>query len=139
MENNESNSTGKTTGLIIGIVVVVLCICLIVVGIGGYAFYIYSQAASSGDLPVFAEPLLPNNPGEEEDPQIQRPPVDSISNETIETLENSIVPVNDPRELACRLDGKCGVPKVMAESAAPRSLGEKQEFLGTRPGYEREY
>ena len=128
MENNESNSTGTTKGLIVGIVVVLACICLIAMGIGGYAFYIFSQSVSSGDLPVFVEPVVPNNPVEEEDPQIQRPPVDSISNETIETLENSIVPVNDPRELACRLDGKCGVPEVMAESAAPRSLGEKQNF-----------
>ena len=128
MENNESNSTGTSKGLIVGIVVVLACICLIVLGMAGYAFYIFSQSASSGDLPVFVEPIAPNNPVEEEDPQIQRPPVDSISNETIETLENTIVPVNDPRELACRLDGKCGVPEVIAESAAPRSLGEKQNF-----------
>lgn len=128
MENNESNSTGTTKGLIIGIVVVLACICLIVLGMAGYAFYIFSQSSSFGEVPVFVEPVSPNNPVQEEEPEIQRPPADSISNETIETLENSIVPVNDPRELACRLDGKCGVPEVMAESAAPRSLGEKQNF-----------
>lgn len=128
MENNENASNGTTKGLIIGIVVVLACICLIVLGMGGYAFYIFSQSSSFGESPVFVEPVSPNNPVEEEEPQIQRPPTDSISNETIETLENTIVPVNDPRELACRLDGKCGVPEVMAESAAPRSLGEKQNF-----------
>ena len=53
MENNDSNSTGKTTGLIVGIVIVLACICLITLGISGYAFYIFSQSASAGDLPVF--------------------------------------------------------------------------------------
>ncbi|MBN8654801.1 MAG: immune inhibitor A [Anaerolineae bacterium] len=128
MENTENDSNGTTKGLIIGIVVVLACICLIVLGMAGYAFYIFSQSSSFGESPVFVEPVSPNNPVQEEEPEIQRPPTDSISNETIETLENSIVPVNDPRELACRLDGKCGVPEVMAESAAPRSLGEKQNF-----------
>ena len=129
MENTEPKSSGATTGLIVGIVVLLCCLCLLALGIGGYAFYTLSQPGTSGDLPIFVEPISPNNPDTQtEDLKLVRPPVASISAETVETLENTVVPENDPRVMACRLDGKCGVPEVMAESAAPRSVGEQQNF-----------
>jgi immune inhibitor A len=57
-----------------------------------------------------------------------RPPVDSLSKETMEILQNTIVPSNDPRELACRLANNCNVPEVMATTAAPRQIGETDMF-----------
>ncbi len=122
MENPEKQSSGATMGIVIGVVVLLCCLCLLVLGIGGYAYFTLMPNSPSGDLPIFP-PSVPN-----EEPQIERPDAGSITNETVETLENTIVPVNDPRELACRLDGKCDVPEVMAESAAPRSVGEQQNF-----------
>ncbi|MBI2333141.1 MAG: hypothetical protein HYU84_13460 [Chloroflexi bacterium] len=129
IDNYEKKSSGATTGIIVGIVVLLCCLCLLALGIGGYAYYTVAQSGSSGDFPVFVDPISPDEPpSQSESPEIKRPPVDSISGETVETLENTVVPANDPRELACRLDGKCGVPEVMAESAVLRSVGEKQNF-----------
>lgn len=122
METPEKKSSGSTMGIVIGIFVLLCCLCLIVLGMGGYAYYTFMQTAPMGDFPAFPsnEPTIV--------PQIERPETGSVTNETVLTLENTIVPVNDPRELACRLDGKCGVPEVMAESAAPRLVGDRDNF-----------
>ncbi|MCB0103263.1 MAG: immune inhibitor A [Anaerolineales bacterium] len=122
METPEKKSSGSTMGIVIGIFVLLCCLCLIVLGMGGYAYYTFMQTAPMGDFPAFPsnEPTVV--------PQIERPETGSVTNETVLTLENTIVPVNDPRELACRLDGKCGVPEVMAESAAPRLVGDRDNF-----------
>lgn len=127
MDSTENNSTG-TTGIIVGSVLLFGCLCLLLVGIGGYAFYTFSQNIPAKELPVFADPIEPVPGAPDEEAKIVRPPVDSITGETIETLESSVVPVNDPRELACRLTGNCNVPEVTATTAAPRSVGEKQNF-----------
>ena len=118
------------TSIIVGIVVLLCCLCLLAAGIGGYAYYTFMQSGSTGPIEVFGDPISPdNNPTQPTEPtELVRPSVDSISSETVDTLENAIVPENDPRVLACRLDGKCGVPEVMATSASPRSVGEQQNF-----------
>ncbi len=126
VENNVKKSSGGVTGVAIGIAVLLCCLCLGALGAFGYAVYLFAQDIPAVDLPVEIGDFEPGTPTAE--PEIVRPPVDSVSNETVEVLENSIVPENDPRELACRLDGKCNVPEVMAESAAPLSVGAKQNF-----------
>ena len=125
----EKKSSNKVW--IAGIVVLVLCICVMVLGIGGAAYYAFSQTPTvvddPGNDPGQVNPNSGNNdPSNPSD--VSRPPVDSISNETIETLEATIVPKNDSRSLACRLDGLCNVPEVMATSAAPRVVGDKDKF-----------
>ena len=57
-----------------------------------------------------------------------RPPADTISTETIQTLDQSIVPENDVYELACRLQGNCNVPNTLPAPAAPLTVGTKQKF-----------
>lgn len=121
----ENKSSRNTTGLIIGVIVLLCCLCLLLAGIGGYAYLTLMPTTSSNEEPFFP-PLAP--PTEEQPSQIERPDAGTVSSETLETLENTIVPINDPRELACRLDGKCNVPEVLATSSAPRSVGEKQNF-----------
>ncbi|HNO93402.1 MAG TPA: hypothetical protein PKJ84_04480, partial [Anaerolineales bacterium] len=130
MDNLENKSSGGMTSIIVGIVVLLCCLCLLAAGIGGYAYYTFMQSGSTGPIEVFGDPISPdNNPTQPTEPtELIRPSVDSISSETVDTLENAIVPENDPRVLACRLDGKCGVPEVMATSASPRSVGEQQNF-----------
>ncbi|MFN8432550.1 MAG: immune inhibitor A [Anaerolineales bacterium] len=130
MDNLENKSSGGMTSIIVGIVVLLCCLCLLAAGIGGYAYYTFMQSGSTGPIEVFGDPIAPdNNPTQPTEPtELVRPSVDSISSETVETLENTTVPENDPRVLACRLDGKCGVPEVMATSASPRSVGEQQNF-----------
>ena len=64
-------------------------------------------------------------------PEMTRPPVDGISSETLETLENLTLAQNQPNELACRLDGICNIPTEMAVSAFPRIVGETEIFWAT--------
>lgn len=46
-------------------------------------------------------------------------------------LRSVIVPVSDPIDLAQRLEGKQGVPRILAETAAPLPLGTVKSFWAT--------
>lgn len=127
----EFNKPGSTTAIIIGIVVLLCCICLIALGVGGYILYTYSvQAAQDIGLPIEA-PFVPATTPE---PVVTRPPADQVSTDTLKTLEATVVPFNDPSALACRLKGVCNIPEVMATSAAPRQVGDKNTFWATDMG-----
>ncbi|NJN79983.1 MAG: hypothetical protein HC797_05670, partial [Anaerolineales bacterium] len=117
----ENKSGATTTGIIIGVLALLCCVCVIALGAAGYIFYT-TIPSDITNLPVFTE----TEPTVE--PEIIRLPVDSFSNETLQVLQTSIVPVNNPRELACRLNGKCNIPEVMATSALPRVVGDKDNF-----------
>lgn len=125
----ENETTGKKSGnsaIIIGIVVLLCCICTIVTGLGGYLLYSSAPSIPVSDIPIFTDDSTPTAA-----PEVTRPPADSISTETLEILENTIVPPNEPKELACRMEGKCDVPDVIATSAAPRVVGETDKFWVT--------
>jgi hypothetical protein len=120
-KENPSN----TTALVIGIAALLCCICALAAGMAGYAFYVLRPA----EVVETFDPIPPQNADPGVTPQgINRPPVETISTETLEILQNTVVPNNDPWDLACRLKGLCGVPEVLATSAAPRVVGEKQNF-----------
>lgn len=51
--------------------------------------------------------------------------------QTLDVLNESIVPINDPIDLAGRLGGKPGVPDVLIDLNAPYSVGERKEFWAT--------
>ncbi len=129
METNKSNST---VAIVIGIVALLCCICLIVAGVGGYIFYTYSmQTIEDIGLPV-DDPFSPSTPTPPV--VVTRPPMDQISTNTLETLETAVVPVNDPRELTCRLEGNCNIPEVLADNASARQVGEADTFWATDMG-----
>lgn len=50
---------------------------------------------------------------------------------TLDTLENTIVPINDPVELAERLGGIPDVPNTLIDEAAPYSVGARKDFWVT--------
>src|SRR5690348_12313621 len=107
MEENKPNNNG-TSMLIAGIVIVLCCICVIVAGLGGYLFYGFSTIAGTD---VFAvTPVGDDTPVPGDTSDLFRPPLDTISAETIQALDESVVPENDVYELACRMQGKCNVP-----------------------------
>ncbi len=120
----EENKSG-TTAIVIGIVALLCCICLLVAGVGGYAYYSIAGTSIISD-PTVDVPSNGDSPAVE--PEVTRPPVDSVSGDTLQTLETTIVPPNEPKELACRLEGKCNVPDVIATTAEPRSIGEVDNF-----------
>lgn len=120
---NSSNRSGSTTaGIIIGILVLLCCVCVIAIAAAGY--WLYGLVPSEiTEIPVFTETTI--------EPEITRPPVETITNETLEVLKNTIVPVSDPRILACRLRALCDIPEVTATSAVTRVVGDKDNFWVT--------
>ncbi len=125
---NENNGTSKSgvTALVIGIAVLVCCICLLVAGIVGYGYYAYTRIVPTI---TSAEPVFPIETEEPAPPpEIFRPTEESLSNETLETLSQSVVPENDVYELACRLQDKCNIAETLAPPPAPLAVGTVKKF-----------
>jgi hypothetical protein len=116
----------NNTILIVSILILLCCICAIAVGLGGY---LYFNSAGQSVIPgkVFPAPLSDtgtSTPG----PTVMRPPADTISTDTIKTLDQTVVPENDVYELACRLQDICNVPRTLPAPATPLTIGTKQKF-----------
>ncbi len=103
MEDNKSSSTPIIW--IVVVIVLLCCCCLALAGVGGAAYYTIGGK------------------------QLIRVPASDISPETVKTLQQSIVPINNPRELACRLKAKCDVPEVVP--SGPFKAGDKQDLWVT--------
>jgi immune inhibitor A len=115
----------STATLITGIVVLLCCICLFVAGMIWYGYSVLVPTPSVVEPPL-SVPFHENAPV----PMFQptRMPVDEVYDGTLETLQSTIIPLNDPWELACRLKGLCNIPRVIATSAAPRFVGDRDSF-----------
>ena len=125
MESN-TNQSSNVTKIVIGIVAVLLCCACVVIAAAGVIIYQAAQQIPA-DLPL---PLPPT----QDDPSIplptpERPPVESIPAETLETLSQTLVPDNDPYEIACRLLGVCDVPRTVP--SGPYKLGDQDTFWVT--------
>lgn len=127
MEQIPSSTDKKNNAALIGIAVVVAicCACALIAGaLGVVGYQFYSEVATS--IPNFPtiEPFNPPTPTE--DPIIIRP-TEGVSTETLETLKITLVPENDPYEIACRLQGKCNLPKTLPP-APEYKVGDKKTF-----------
>jgi hypothetical protein len=127
MEVTPPERPSRGIGLWIAIALVVLCCCVLILAAVGVAVYEYFQVIPSlpgGDLPFgppTATPVV----------EITRPPVVDVPTDTLEALKATIVPENDPIELACRLKAVCDIPETMPPPAAPRQVGEQDTFWVT--------
>jgi hypothetical protein len=121
--------SGGISAIVIGIVVLVCCICLLVTGMAGYGFYAFSAIAPTvtEDNPIFP-PFDEATSTPESNSELFRPPLDTISVETVDTLNASITPENDVYELACRLQGKCNISTTLAAPSAPLTVGTTRKF-----------
>jgi len=125
MEEQPMEKPKSNIGIIIAIVLVVFCCCVIILAaIGVVAYELYQQAPPITDVP-FGPPT--STPVVE----VTRPPAVDVPTDTLETLEATIVPENDPRELACRLEGKCNIPETLEPPSAPRQVGDQDTFWVT--------
>src|SRR5688572_27828105 len=102
----QSSSTPKIIAAIVGILV--CCSCVAIVAAGALFFPIFRQTTNTPFAPPTENIVTPAPTA-----QIERPPVDDISLETIETLNQAQVPENDPYELACRLQAVCDVAQTV--------------------------
>ena len=108
--------------MILGIVIMLCCLCVGVFVLGGSAYYTISHN-------FFLPPRQPANGHTEQSPvPVIRPPVDTISNHTIDILSQTIVPDNDPYDLACRLKNICDVPHTLSAPAVFFKEGDRQQF-----------
>src|SRR5512137_1018887 len=103
MEEQPKKFYSNPVVIIIAAVLVLLCCCVLILGAGCVAVYEYGKqvATTMPELPGFDL----DNPTPVAPAEVTRTPSDQISTDTLETLENTLVPVNDLRELACRLQG----------------------------------
>lgn len=122
MELNNSQSSNNTTRIVGGIAAALLCCACAAILAAGYVIYqAYQQIPDIPPIDVFETPLPT--------PEIERPTTDSISTETIETLGNTLVPENDPYELACRLQSVCNVSTTVPSKSY--KLGDQETFWVT--------
>ena len=126
--NEPISAQGKTntTLIIIGVIVALCCACLLIIAALGVVAYTRVTQTIQTSMPDFTFTLEPGTPTPEV--VVTRPPVEDVSTGTLETLKNSIVPENDPYELACRLKGICNVPETLPPPAAPLETGAQQQF-----------
>jgi hypothetical protein len=128
MEGQPVEKPKSNIGLVIAIVLVVLCCCVLILAAVGVVAYEYFQQIPS--LPGVPDvPFGPPTPTPLV--EVTRPPVAEVPTDTLETLKTTIVPENNPIELACRLKGVCDIPETMPPPAGPRQVGEQDTFWVT--------
>jgi len=112
---SQSSSTPKIVGVILAILV--CCSCVAIAGAGALAY----QAYQNVDIPTLGPTTTPAPVGE-----LNRPPLESISRETLGMLLKTQVPENDPYELACRLQTICNASTTVP--AKQYNIGDEEKF-----------
>jgi hypothetical protein len=121
MDNMDGNNKNNSTVLIVGILVVLCCICIVAIPLAGYLYY-RANPQTIIDTPFIpTEETTPAVPAE-----LDRPPLESVPTDTLETLNAAVVPENDPYELACNLLGICDVPKTVESKSY--KIGDQEQF-----------
>jgi hypothetical protein len=119
--NNQSSTVLKIVGAVIGLLVICSCVVIVAAGVIAYrAFTLLPPEISTAIAPT--EEFMTPVPI----PTLERPSTDFISTETLETLGQTLVPENDPYELACRLQAICNVPRTV--QAKSYNIGDKEKF-----------
>jgi immune inhibitor A len=125
MEEQPVERSKNKTGIIIAIVLVVLCCCALIIAALGVAGYeLYKQMPPLTDIPFSPPTSTPVV-------VVTRPPTGEVPTDTLKTLETTIVPENNPTELACRLKEECNIPATMTPPSAPRQVGDTDTFWVT--------
>ncbi len=121
--NNQSSWGPKIFGAIVAILV--CCACAAIVAAGGLVYYEYRGLPTLNTTPflppIFEDTATPLPPVE-----LNRPPIESISNDTVQTLLTTNVPQNDKYELACRLEGKCNAARTIP--SREYKVGDQEKF-----------
>lgn len=113
-----SNTTMKIVAAISA--VFLCCVCAASIAAG---YWVYQAAQNtSTDFPSPINVSETSSPT----PQVERPDINKVSTETHETLADTVVPENDPYELACRLKNICNVAATVPSK--PYKLGDRETF-----------
>ena len=121
IDRQDNSSVPKIVGIIVAILV--CCACGLIGGAGALVYSAYQGIPS--EFPTFVPPFE-TTATPRPSVELNRPPLDSISTDGLNTLNETSVPENDPYELACRLQAVCNVsPTVEAKTY---SLGDTETF-----------
>ena len=136
--------TQRNKLIIIGALVVfgILALCCVAVIIAGSIFTIsnsQTQVESSEPTPVVIRPTTVSVLPPSQDTQEPNTPLDpviiqsgtTVPTDTLKTLVETIVPVNNLTDLALRLEGKQNIPETMASPAAFSQVGKQSSFWVT--------
>jgi len=108
---------------IIAIILIVLafcCVCLVGAGVGTY-YIIKNGDELINQIPLDAFDPTPTV-------VIARPPLETISSETLNILESTVVPNNDLNLIACRILARCDIPTTLAPPATQLQVGDQESF-----------
>ncbi len=120
MEEQPVEKSKSKIGIIIAIVLVVLCCCaLIIAALGVVGYELYKQMPPLTDVPFGPPTSTPVV-------VVTRPPTSEVPTDTLKVLKKTLVPENDPYELACRLQGVCNASKTVP--GKKYNLGDKENF-----------
>lgn len=120
-------------GLIItGVVVFVGLLCL-TTGFIGFKVISYFAEQNQPTISAVAAVTAQAQPEDEILPTVEDWVTESGENisPVLQTLENEIVPINDPIDLVERLEGKSNIPRTLPVEDLDRELGEKETFWVT--------
>ena len=126
------NSSTKIVLIIAAILILcVVCLCLVMIGTGVF----FARGVISTSMPIMETPLslLEATPTPFVDPGSQAldPTEYDKASQTLDELNLSTVPINDPIDLAARLGGKPNVPEMLIDTEAPYSVGTQKSFWAT--------
>lgn len=114
---------------IILLVLFILCCCCLVLSLSGlFGLYAFGKDVNINQS-------LPYEPGFSFDTStptpvaLDRTPIEDVPLDTLNILQNTIVPINDPRELAERLAGVANIPET--SPSGPFTVGDSDEFWVT--------
>jgi len=137
MESSPKQSSSIVTWVVGGIVAVLLCCaCVVIIAAGVIVYQAYQLVPIDNYFPTVEpaiEYMTPEPaPTSEPSSPAPVPTLDrtvSVSAETLETLNQTLVPENDPYELACRLKGICDVSRTVPGKVY--KVGDMENFWVT--------
>lgn len=123
MEKKSFLTSPITIALIVGFL---LCCCCLVLAVAGYYGFTTLQEEVNQFEGYPFEEISPIDPATPTPVVLDRTPVEEIPVDTLSILQETIVPVNDPRDLAERLKGISNIPDTQPSPAY--ALGDSKEF-----------
>ncbi len=128
MENKSFWTSPITIILIVSFVV---CCCCLVLAVGGYGLFALSEEMPAYDfeVPLYDDEDFTFDPSTPTPVALDRTPIENVPLDTLSILQNTIVPINEPRDLAERLSGVSDIPDTFP--SGPFDVGASKDFWVT--------
>lgn len=126
----EIKTATKSILIIVILIILACCSLATIIGITAYAITKFNKAPEILKTEIWIGPIVTPSVDETEIPQFTPVTQESLIGalESLQTLNNEIVPVNDPVDLAERLQGKLNIPDTLPDPNMPYEIGDKQTF-----------